>query len=68
MGANAPQYLGANLLAIIAAAIGSAFVAVTIYLCYGYADRLAICSARLTSALAFAPRRRNFLSNSGQVF
>jgi multiple antibiotic resistance protein len=41
LGANAPQHLGANLLAIIAAAIGSAFVAATIYLCYGYADRLA---------------------------
>jgi multiple antibiotic resistance protein len=41
LGANAPQHLGANLLAIAAAGIGSAFVAVTIYLCYGYADRLA---------------------------
>ncbi|MGC1477875.1 MAG: MarC family protein, partial [Terriglobales bacterium] len=41
LGANAPQHLGANLLEILAAAIGSAFIAVTIYLCYGYADRLA---------------------------
>ncbi|MFZ0297041.1 MAG: MarC family protein [Candidatus Sulfotelmatobacter sp.] len=41
LGANAPQHLGANLLVILAAAIGSAFVAVTIYLCYAYADRLA---------------------------
>ena len=41
LGANSPQHLGANLLVILAAAIGSAFVAVTIYLCYGYADRLA---------------------------
>ncbi len=41
LGANASQHLGANLLSILAAAIGSAFVAVTIYLCYGYADRLA---------------------------
>src|SRR6202167_5367929 len=41
LGANAPHQLGANLLVIVAAAIGSAFVAVTIYLCYGYADRLA---------------------------
>jgi multiple antibiotic resistance protein len=41
LGANAPQHLGANLLEILAAAIGSAFVALTIYLCYGYADRLA---------------------------
>jgi multiple antibiotic resistance protein len=41
LGANAPHHLGANLLVILAAAIGSAFLAVTIYLCYGYADRLA---------------------------
>ncbi len=41
LGANAPQHLGPNLLVILAAAIGSAFIAVTIYLCYGYADRLA---------------------------
>jgi multiple antibiotic resistance protein len=41
LGANEPQHLGANLLAFIAAAIGSAFVALTIYLCYAFADRLA---------------------------
>ncbi|MFZ0538540.1 MAG: MarC family protein [Candidatus Sulfotelmatobacter sp.] len=41
LGANAPQHLVTNLLAILAAAIGSAFIAVTIYLCYAYADRLA---------------------------
>jgi multiple antibiotic resistance protein len=41
LGANAPQHLGANLLTIVAAAVGSAFVALTIYLCYGYAERLA---------------------------
>lgn len=41
LGANVPQHLGANLLAILGAAIGSAFVAATIYLCYGFADRLA---------------------------
>ncbi|MGA7402377.1 MAG: MarC family protein [Candidatus Sulfotelmatobacter sp.] len=41
LGANEPHHLGANLLALLAAAIGSAFVAVTIYLCYGFADRLA---------------------------
>lgn len=41
LGANEPRHLGANLLALVAAAIGSAFVAATIYLCYGFADRLA---------------------------
>jgi multiple antibiotic resistance protein len=41
LGANAPQHWTGNLLAILAAAIGSAFLGVTIYLCYAYADRLA---------------------------
>ena len=41
LGANETHQLGANLLAILAAAIGSAFIAATIYLCYGFADRLA---------------------------
>ncbi|MGD1024826.1 MAG: MarC family protein [Candidatus Sulfotelmatobacter sp.] len=41
LGANETHHLGANLLALLAAAIGSAFVAVTIYVCYGFADRLA---------------------------
>jgi multiple antibiotic resistance protein len=42
LGANEPHHLGANLLALLAAAIGSALVAVTIYLCYGFANRLAV--------------------------
>lgn len=41
LGANAPQHLGANLIGIASAVIGSAIVAATIYLCYGFADRLA---------------------------
>jgi multiple antibiotic resistance protein len=41
LGANETHHLGANLLALLAAAIGSAVVAVTIYLCYGFSDRLA---------------------------
>jgi multiple antibiotic resistance protein len=41
LGANAPHHLGANLLAILAAAIGCAFVAATIYVCYGFADHVA---------------------------
>lgn len=40
LGANEPHHLRANLVAILVAAIGSAFIAVTIYLCYGFADRL----------------------------
>src|SRR5580700_10287338 len=41
LGANEPHQLRASLVAILAAAIGCAFVAATIYLCYGFADRLA---------------------------
>jgi len=41
LGANLPHHLGANLLAIFATVIGSAIVAVSIFLCYGFADRLA---------------------------
>src|SRR5258708_237846 len=41
LGANEPHHLGPNLLAILSAVIGSALVALSIYLCYGFADRLA---------------------------
>lgn len=41
LGANEPRHLGANLLALLAAAVGCALVALSIYVCYGFADRLA---------------------------
>lgn len=41
LGANLPHHLGANLLAILAAVIGSALVAISIFFCYGFSDRLA---------------------------
>jgi multiple antibiotic resistance protein len=41
LGANEPHNLGASVLSILAAAIGSAIIAATIYLCYAFADRLA---------------------------
>jgi len=41
LGANQPRQLGTNLIAILTAAIGSLLIAATIYVCYGYADRLA---------------------------
>jgi multiple antibiotic resistance protein len=41
LGANIPRHFGPNLWAILAAVIGSALVAVSIFLCYGFADRLA---------------------------
>jgi multiple antibiotic resistance protein len=40
LGANATRHLGPNLPSIFAALIGSALIAVSIYLCYGFADRL----------------------------
>jgi len=40
LGANAVPH-GVNLLAILAAIVGSAVIALTIFLCYGFADRLA---------------------------
>jgi multiple antibiotic resistance protein len=41
LGANAPHRLGQNLLSVGAAVIGAAVIALTIFLCYGFADRLA---------------------------
>jgi multiple antibiotic resistance protein len=41
LGANIPRHFGPNLWAILAAVIGSALVAASIFLCYGFADRLA---------------------------
>lgn len=41
LGANFSHHLGANLLAILATVMGAALVAVSIYVCYGFADRLA---------------------------
>lgn len=41
LGANAPHHLGANVLSIAAAVVGAAVVALSIYICYGFADRLA---------------------------
>ena len=41
LGANAPHRLGQNFLSVGAAVIGAALIALTIFLCYGFADRLA---------------------------
>jgi multiple antibiotic resistance protein len=41
LGANAPRHLGPNFLGIVAAVVGSALIALSIFLCYGFADRLA---------------------------
>jgi multiple antibiotic resistance protein len=41
LGANEPHKLGPSLLAVLAAAVASALIGVSIYLCYGFADRMA---------------------------
>lgn len=41
LGANIHHHLGANILAILSAVIASFLVAASIYVCYGFADRLA---------------------------
>jgi len=42
LGANEPHTLGASLLSILVAVTGSVFLSATIYLCYAFADRLAV--------------------------
>ena len=41
LGANAPHGYSANLAALSGALLGSAIIGLTVYLCYGFADRLA---------------------------
>src|SRR5580704_1358805 len=40
LGANAPRHEGLNPWTILAAIVGSVLLAISIYLCYGFADRL----------------------------
>lgn len=41
LGANAPYHHGFHVLSVLAAFVGSALLAASIYLCYAFADRLA---------------------------
>jgi multiple antibiotic resistance protein len=50
LGANAARHLPQNLPDIIGAVIGSALIALSVFLCYGFADRL----ARLLGATGMA--------------
>jgi multiple antibiotic resistance protein len=40
LGANAPHHQGFNILGILTAIVGSTLLAASIFLCYGFADRL----------------------------
>jgi multiple antibiotic resistance protein len=42
LGANSPHHLNVSLLSIVAAVVGAGLVALSVYLCYGFADRLAV--------------------------
>ncbi len=59
LGANAPRIFGANLLAILGAVIASALIAVIIFLCYGFADRLAMLIG--TTGMSVVMRLSSFL-------
>jgi multiple antibiotic resistance protein len=41
LGANEPHRFGVNFLEILSALIGSALIALSVFICYGFADRLA---------------------------
>lgn len=41
LGANIPHHIGLNPLGLLAVLIGTFIIAVSIYLCYGFSDRLA---------------------------
>jgi len=48
LGANSPHHAGVNLLAILPAVMGALLIALSVHLCYGFAERL----ARLIGAAA----------------
>lgn len=41
LGANSPHHAGMNVLAILSALIGSVLIAASVWLCYGFAERIA---------------------------
>src|SRR5208282_2202647 len=41
LGANSPHHAGGNYHALISAVIGSVLIAVSVWMCYGFAERLA---------------------------
>ena len=59
LGANIPRHFGPNLLPILAALISSALIAVSIFVCYGFADRLAALIG--DSAMSIILRLSSFL-------
>lgn len=46
LGANQTRHIGPNLIALLTAVVAAFLIAVTVYLCYGYADKLAAAIGR----------------------
>jgi multiple antibiotic resistance protein len=46
LGANEPRRLGANLIAVFTAAAGAMLIALSVYVCYAYAEKLAAAIGR----------------------
>jgi multiple antibiotic resistance protein len=59
LGANAPRHLGFHFYTLLAAIIGSALIAASVFLCYGFADRLA--RALGATAMSVIMRLTSFL-------
>ncbi len=59
LGANAPHTSRFNLLPVLAAIVGSAIISIMIFLCYGFADRLAQILG--TTAMSVIMRLSSFL-------
>jgi multiple antibiotic resistance protein len=59
LGANVPHHLGWNYRGLLAIFVGSLIISVTIYLCYGFADRLA--RALGATAMSVIMRLSSFL-------
>jgi multiple antibiotic resistance protein len=59
LGANAPRHSGFHPYTLVAALIGSALIALSVFLCYGFADRLA--RALGATAMSVIMRLSSFL-------
>lgn len=59
IGANAPRHLGPNLRVLVASVVGSVLIALSIYICYGFSDRLA--RALGSTGMAVMMRLSSFL-------
>jgi multiple antibiotic resistance protein len=59
LGANEPRHLGANLLSILAAVVGSALIALSVFICYAFSDRMATLMG--TTGMSVMIRLSSFL-------